>query len=186
MLLVAGGVYGVLVAGSLPGGGIPFVALGAVLVGFGLAAGGRRTRRTRYRPEPWGLPEWLVTAAGAGVVGCMVAAGVLGVAGLEFSVYPLTMPGLPLLAVGGILLGLLPAWVAPVERRGPGSSGSRPRRPGGTRPTRRAAVPGDAATTAEGMPAPVAPVPSSARSDRSVSAPTDVPTTVGHRGDRVA
>ena len=53
LLLVLAGVYGVLVAGSLPGGGIPFVAVGAVLVGVGLAAGGRRTNRTRYRPDPW-------------------------------------------------------------------------------------------------------------------------------------
>ena len=61
LLLLLAGLYGVLVAGSLPGGGIPFVAVGAVLVGAGLAAGGRRTNRTRYRPDPWRLPEWLVS-----------------------------------------------------------------------------------------------------------------------------
>ncbi|HVC66015.1 MAG TPA: energy-coupling factor transporter transmembrane component T, partial [Acidimicrobiales bacterium] len=117
LLLVVGGVYGVLVAGSLPGGGIPFVALGAVLVGVGLAAGGRRTQRTRHRPDPWGTPEWLVSASGAVVVGCLVGAGVLGVSGLQFSVYPLSLPTLPPVAAAGILFGLLPAWVAPVERR---------------------------------------------------------------------
>ncbi len=117
LLLVVGGVYGVLVAGSLPGGGIPFVAVGAALVGVGLAAGGRRSNRTRYRPDPWGGPEWLVTAAGAVTVGCMVAAGVLNAPGLQFSVYPLALPTLPLVAATGILVGLLPAWAAPVERR---------------------------------------------------------------------
>jgi energy-coupling factor transport system permease protein len=127
LLLVIGGVYGVLVAGSLPGGGIPFVAAGAVLVGVGLAAGGRRTNRTRYRPDPWGAPEWLVSASGAVAVGALVAAGVLGVAGLQFSVYPLALPTLPLMAAGGILVGLLPAWVAPVERRSAFPAPDRPR-----------------------------------------------------------
>ncbi|HEX7443951.1 MAG TPA: energy-coupling factor transporter transmembrane component T, partial [Acidimicrobiales bacterium] len=37
LLLVVAGLYGVLVAGSLPGGGVPFVAVGAVLLGAGLA-----------------------------------------------------------------------------------------------------------------------------------------------------
>jgi len=120
LLLVMGGIYGVLVAGSLPGGGIPFVAVGAVLVGAGLAAGGRRTARTRYRPDPWRAPEWLVSASGAVVVGSMVAAGLLGAPGLEFSIYPLAMPTLPALAAAGILVGLTPAWIAPVERRSPG------------------------------------------------------------------
>ena len=127
LLLVIGGVYGVLVAGSLPGGGIPFVAVGAVLVGAGLAAGGRRTNRTRYRPDPWGAPEWLVSASGVVAVGALVAAGVLGVAGLQFSVYPLALPTLPWVAAAGILVGLLPARVAPVERRSTSPAADRPR-----------------------------------------------------------
>ena len=110
------GIYGVLAAGSLPGGGIPFVAAGAVLLGAGLAASGRRTNRTRYRPDVWRSAEWLVSASGVVVVGSMVTAGILGVPGLQFSVYPLAAPTLPLLAAVGILVGLVPAWAAPVER----------------------------------------------------------------------
>ena len=68
ILLLLAGLYGVLVAGSLPGGGIPFVAVGAILVGAGLATSGRRTNRSRYRPDPWRLPEWLVSASGVVVV----------------------------------------------------------------------------------------------------------------------
>ena len=119
LLLVVAGLYGVLVAGSLPGGGIPFVAIGALLLGAGLAASGRRTNRTRYRPDPWRAPEWLVSASGATVVGTMVAAGVLGAPGIQFVVYPLGPPTLPTVAAVGILIGLLPAWAAPVERVGP-------------------------------------------------------------------
>ena len=116
LLLLLGGLYGVLVAGSLPGGGIPFVAVGAVLVGAGLAAGGRRTNRTRYRPDPWRTPEWLVSGSGFVVVATMVAAGLLGVRGLQFATTPLGPPELPVLPAVGILFGLLPAWAAPVEQ----------------------------------------------------------------------
>ena len=118
LLLVVAGVYGVVVAGSLPGGGIPFVAVGAVLVGVGLAAGGRRTDRTRYRPDPWRLQEWLVAASGVVVVGTLVAAGLAWVSGLQFVANPLTAPTLPIVAAVGVLVGLAPAWIAPVERPG--------------------------------------------------------------------
>jgi energy-coupling factor transport system permease protein len=191
LLLVIGGVYGVLVAGSLPGGGIPFVALGAVLVGAGLAAGGRRTNRSRYRPDPWGLPEWLVGASGAVVVGSLIVSGVLGVAGLQFSVYPLTLPTLPLLATAGILVGLVPAWAAPVERRTaptarplppPGPGGRRrtaPRPTGGT--DGAVAVRGDG--NVDGVPAAPAVTPGTPARP-PVAAPADAP--VGHSGERAA
>ncbi|HEY4927528.1 MAG TPA: energy-coupling factor transporter transmembrane component T [Acidimicrobiales bacterium] len=117
ILLLVAGLYGVLVAGSLPGGGIPFVAVGAVLVGGGLATSGRRTNRSRYRPDPWRRPEWLVSASGAVVVATMVASGMLGTPGIQFVVYPLGPPTLPLLAAVGILVGLVPAWAAPVEQQ---------------------------------------------------------------------
>jgi energy-coupling factor transport system permease protein len=146
LLLIVGGVYGVLVAGSLPGGGIPFVAVGALLVGVGLAAGGRRTNRTRYRPDPWRTPEWLVAGSGVVVVAGMVAAGLLGAPGLQFSVYPLGPPTLPVLAAAGILVGLAPAWVAPVERGTSVASRARAAR------TARADVAGRVTTAPVGVP----------------------------------
>jgi len=188
LLLVAGGVYGVLVAGSLPGGGIPFVAVGAVLLGAGLAAGGRRTNRTRYRPEPWGLPEWLVAASGALVVGCMVAAAVLGVAGLQFSVYPLHLPTLPLLAAAGILVGLVPAWAAPVERQTTSAPrGRAPRAPIGPGRGLPASTPDVPPVPLPDAP-PAAPTialpPASPVGPPAAPAPADAP--VGRRQDRVA
>jgi hypothetical protein len=74
-------------------------------------------------------------------------------------VYPLGPPTLPVLAAVGILIGLAPAWVAPVERRAPATPRARAARPmadghaeaeapaadGGStipRPTRAAGVPG--------------------------------------------
>jgi energy-coupling factor transport system permease protein len=114
LLLVVVGVYGVLDPDSLPAGGVPFLAVGALLVGVGLVAGGRRTNRTRYRPDVWGVPEGLVVGAGALVLLAMVAASVLGVAGLQLVVSPLHAPTVPLLPAVGILFGLVPAVAAPV------------------------------------------------------------------------
>ena len=116
ILMILAGVYGVLDPGSLPGGGIPFLAVGAVLVGAGMAVGGRRTDRTRYRPDVWRTPEWGVAASGGAALSSMVAAGVTGVAGLQLEVYPLHAPTLPLLPAVGILVGLLPAAIAPAPR----------------------------------------------------------------------
>jgi len=56
-----------------------------------------------------------VSASGVAVVGSMVAAGLLGVPGIEFVIYPLGPPTLPVLAAVGIVIGLVPAWAAPVE-----------------------------------------------------------------------
>jgi energy-coupling factor transport system permease protein len=119
LLLVTAGIYGVLDQGSLPAGGVPFLALGAVLVGAGLAVGGRRTNRTRYRPDMWGIPEWWVVGAGAMVLASFVVASVAGVDGMQLVVYPLSFPMLPLLATVGILVGLVPAVAAPAPRRFP-------------------------------------------------------------------
>ncbi|WP_033819067.1 energy-coupling factor transporter transmembrane component T, partial [Kitasatospora sp. MBT63] len=64
------GVYGLL-DGTAPAAlGLPALAAGSALCAGGLALGGRRVRRTTYRPDPWRAAEW-------GVAGCGVAAAVL-------------------------------------------------------------------------------------------------------------
>ncbi len=55
------GVYGLLTA---HGFGTPLLLAGAALGIVGLRLGGRRTGRTRYRPDPWALPELIVVASG--------------------------------------------------------------------------------------------------------------------------
>ena len=117
LLLVLVGVYGILDSGSLPAGGVPFLAVGAALVAWGLGASGRRTDRTRYRPDVWGAPEWTVAASGVVVLSGLIAASMAGVAGLQLQLYPLEPPALPLLPTIGILVGLVPAVAAPAPRR---------------------------------------------------------------------
>ncbi len=113
LLLVVVGVYGLLDTGSLPAGGVPFVATGAVLVGVGMAVGGRRTNRTRYRPDLWRTAEWLVVGSGVVALVGLIVAAVIDVPGLQLMVTPLHPPQVPLLPMAGVLVALLPAVAAP-------------------------------------------------------------------------
>jgi energy-coupling factor transport system permease protein len=59
----------------------------------------------------------VVSASGVVVVATMVGAGMLGAPGMQYPGSPLGPPSLPLLAAIGILVGLVPAWAAPVEQQ---------------------------------------------------------------------
>ncbi|TWD83259.1 energy-coupling factor transport system permease protein [Kribbella amoyensis] len=106
------GVYSLLtdaMAGPLAAG---FLVLGLLLATGALAVGRQRVTRTRYRPDPWALPEWLVSASGAAVAATMIIASARGVEGLYLA-GPLVIPPVPVLPVLGLLLGLAPAVAAP-------------------------------------------------------------------------
>jgi len=113
LLLLAAGIYGVIDGGSLFGLGLPILAAAAVLCGVGLAVGGRRTARSRYRPDPWRQPEWIVAGSGLTALAAISVAGALDVPGLTISFSPLAFPSIPLLPVVGILIALVPAVAAP-------------------------------------------------------------------------
>jgi energy-coupling factor transport system permease protein len=90
----------------------PAAVAGGLALAVALALGGRRSDRTRYRPDPWAAAEWCVAASGAAAVLASIVAGRLGT-GLDPSVYPLEVPQLPVVAAVGVLVAALPAWVAP-------------------------------------------------------------------------
>src|SRR3984957_15062574 len=113
LLLVAVGLYGVIDSGSLFGLGLPILAVAALLCGVGLAVGGRRTARSRYRPDPWRRPEWIVAGSGLLALVAMSIAHALDVPGLTISFSPLAFPSIPVLPVVGILIALAPAFAAP-------------------------------------------------------------------------
>jgi energy-coupling factor transport system permease protein len=77
-----------------------------------MAVGRQRVTRTRYRPDPWALPEWLVTLSGALAAAVMIVAAAHDVDGLVLP-GPLVVPPVPVLPVIGLLLGLAPAIAAP-------------------------------------------------------------------------
>jgi energy-coupling factor transport system permease protein len=124
LLLMAVGTYGVIDGSSLFGLGLPVLAVAAVLCGVGLAVGGRRTSRSRYRPDPWRTPEWIVAGSGLFALVTMAVARALDVPGLTVSFSPLVFPSIPLLAVAGILVALVPAIAAPDPSRTSPRAGS--------------------------------------------------------------
>ena len=90
--------------------GLPLLVAGAALVAAGFAAGARRGGRTRYRPDPWRWPEWLVVGAGVATVVVLAFA----TPGELFpSTSPPRVPDLPLTALLAVAVAVLPAFVAP-------------------------------------------------------------------------
>ncbi len=119
-VLVLGGLLGtclglyVLLDGSVAGAaGLPVFVIGLAAAALGLLRGGRRNTRTRYRPDPWRTPEWLTVAAGIAAALAVVIEGVINPTALNPQVTPLAWPEVPVIAVLGVLLALLPAWVTP-------------------------------------------------------------------------
>lgn len=115
LLGVCAGTYGLLAAEGATYG-LPLMGAGLAAALAGLRLGGRRQVRTRYRPDRWGVRAWLVAGSGAAVAALMIWAGAYGPEALHPGVVPLTAPQLPLWPAASVLLGLLPAFVAPAPR----------------------------------------------------------------------
>ncbi|MBB4892665.1 energy-coupling factor transport system permease protein [Streptomyces olivoverticillatus] len=111
LLGVCAGTYGLL-ADVGAGYGLPLLLAGLAAALAGLWLGGRRSVRTRYRPDRWGPREWLVSASGAAVAALTIWANDYAPAALHPPAVPLTTPMLPVWPAASILLGLLPAAVA--------------------------------------------------------------------------
>jgi energy-coupling factor transport system permease protein len=106
--------------------GIGGFAGGTALSIAGLVLGGRRVSRSRYRPDPWRWPEWVV--AGSGVACAVVLCLNLGYnpAALNPAFYPLHWPALPTLPALAILLPMVAAFAAPPPESPPAPSGDEP------------------------------------------------------------
>jgi energy-coupling factor transport system permease protein len=113
LIALCGGVYGVLDGGTPSGLGLPLLGVGALVCAVGLVARGRRTPRTRYRPDAWGWPEWVTVLSGVAAFVGIVTAARIDPDSVRLSLYPLEWPDVPAAAVAGTLLALLPAVVAP-------------------------------------------------------------------------
>ena len=126
LLVVCVGVYALLDPTTPQALKLPALGLGSALLAAGLLAGGRRTARTRYRPDRWQGREWLVAISGIATLAAMVIADRRGLVALDPSTQPLEVPTVPLLPAIGIAAGLLPALLAPLPPR----AGAAPRRRG--------------------------------------------------------
>ncbi|MEV6111627.1 CbiQ family ECF transporter T component [Streptomyces sp. NPDC052109] len=114
LLGVCAGTYGLLTA---EGGtyGLPLLFAGVAAALAGLRLGGRRSLRTRYRPDPWDARAWLVAGSGAAVAALLGLASAHDPEALHPGVVPLVTPALPLWPAAVVLLALLPAFVVPKE-----------------------------------------------------------------------
>ncbi|MFD4665856.1 energy-coupling factor transporter transmembrane protein EcfT [Streptomyces halstedii] len=113
LLGVCAGTYGLLAAqGAVYG--LPLLGAGLAAALAGLKLGGRRSVRTRYRPDRWGTRAWLVAGSGVLVAAALIVAGSADPEALHPGVVPLSAPVLPLWPAAAVLAGLLPAAVAPV------------------------------------------------------------------------
>jgi energy-coupling factor transport system permease protein len=110
LLAMVASSYGLVDRGAPAGIGVPLLVAGAALTAAGFVLGARRGGRTRYRPDPWRLPEWLVAFAG---LAATTAVLIGPAAELSPSTLPLVAPDLPVVPFLGLLVALLPAWIAP-------------------------------------------------------------------------
>ncbi|WP_328401180.1 energy-coupling factor transporter transmembrane protein EcfT [Streptomyces sp. NBC_00390] len=125
LLGVCAGSYGLLAAAGAAYG-VPLLITGLLAAVAGLRLGGRRSVRTRYRPDRWGVRSWLVAASGVAVAALMIQANVQDPQALHPGVVPLIAPTLPLWPALSVLIGLLPAFVAPVPTAPAGPEESTP------------------------------------------------------------
>ena len=112
LLGVCVGIYGLLDGTASVWLGMPMLLAGMAVAAVGMHVGGRRSGRTRYRPDPWAVPEWLVS--GSGVVAAAAVFVDVHLSPDDFFLASVTeVPPVPLLACAAILVALLPAVVAP-------------------------------------------------------------------------
>lgn len=64
LLAAALGTYGLLDGATPSWLGVPVLAVGALAAVLGTVLAGRRVRRSRYRPDPWRIPESVVATSG--------------------------------------------------------------------------------------------------------------------------
>lgn len=119
LLLVAGlvaaaiGAYGLVAAESSWMLQLPMLVLGLGACVLALAFSARSAVRSRYRPDPWWLPEWLVAAAGGFVALAFIAASWWWEPWMQTPTDPPTWPALPWLALIGLAVAATPAVTAP-------------------------------------------------------------------------
>jgi energy-coupling factor transport system permease protein len=115
------GVYALLDGGTPGTVGLPLLAVGLVAGLVGMRLAGRRAIRTRYRPDPWALPEWLVSLSGVVPAVTLVVVSVVDPVVLVGATSPLAWPVLPVVPAVAVAVAALAGVVAP-RPPGPGAA----------------------------------------------------------------
>ncbi len=111
------GTYALIAAGSPAALGLPMLLVGVSVCITSITWSARTAVRTRYRPDPWALPENLVAGAGVLVALSFLGANWVSMPGLDTPSNPPTWPALPLLPLLGLLIATTPALTAPTLPR---------------------------------------------------------------------
>lgn len=118
-LLVAGliaacvGVYALVAADTSAVVGVLLLIAGSTACILALALSARGNVRTRYRPDPWWLPEWLVSGSGILAALAFAATAWAWPGSLTVLTDPPTWPGLPIIPLLAIALAATPMLTAP-------------------------------------------------------------------------
>lgn len=119
LLGVCVGTYGLLDASAPRTLGYPMLAVGVGVAVVGLRLSGRRVVRTRYRQDPWRAAEWVVALSGLVAAVVVLVVATVDPAALYPSFVVVRWPDLPVLPALAVLVGVVPAWVAPPAVRPP-------------------------------------------------------------------
>ncbi|WNV88036.1 CbiQ family ECF transporter T component [Umezawaea sp. Da 62-37] len=112
LLGVCVGVYG-LMDGTTRAFGVPLLLAGLAVAGTGFLLCGRNVAKSAYRPDRWRAADVAVAACGVGAAAVLYLTSSVDAANLYPSLSPLRWPQLAALPAVGVLIGLLPAWIAP-------------------------------------------------------------------------
>ena len=107
------GTYGLIAAETSAFIGAPLIACGIIAGGTGLYLSGKNSVRTRYRPDPWHTPEWLISASGVLAALIFSAADWNSALALHPSTIPPVWPSAPWFAWLVFALALVPVIAAP-------------------------------------------------------------------------
>jgi len=107
------GSYAVIAQGTAGWLGIPMLLVGTLGCVVAAALAGHGSGRTRYRPDPWRGPEWLVVSAGLTAAVSFSALDNLLPLAMMPSTSPPTWPQLPFVALLAIGLAATPAVTSP-------------------------------------------------------------------------
>jgi energy-coupling factor transport system permease protein len=93
--------------------GLPLLFGGLLMAGAGFLLGGSRVRKTVYRPDRWGVEDVVVALCGVLTAAVLYLSSSVAGTNLYPSLNPLRWPEIAVLPMLGILIALLPAWLAP-------------------------------------------------------------------------
>lgn len=118
LLFATVGAYGLLGTGAAHWWGPGFIAAGMLFIVVSLMLAGKRSIRTRYRPNVWHASDVATALVGAVVAIFFVIANRLSPDVLAPSVSPPAWPSLSILTVAALAIATIPAIITPAPPRG--------------------------------------------------------------------